>query len=52
MSDQDKITAILAAIQDDQNLIMLIRALVTNNLPIVSSMQLHAMMVVLGLPET
>lgn len=49
MSDQDKITAILNAIQNDQTLVILLRALIANNLPQVSTQQLDAIMYALGL---
>lgn len=52
MTQQDKINSILAAIQTDANIIILIRALVTNNLPIVSDAQLNAMLAALGLPNS
>lgn len=49
MSDQDKINAILTSIQDNGQLMILLRALITNNLPNVPSAQLDVIMHVLGL---
>lgn len=49
MTDQDKITAILNAIQNDTVLMSFMRLMVTNNLSNVSSDQLDAMMHALGL---
>lgn len=50
MSDQDRVTAIINAIQTDANLIILIRALITNNLPNALTQQLINAQTVLELP--
>lgn len=52
MSDQDMITAIINAIQTDSNLILLMRAVVTNNIGNVQTSQLQAMMTLLNLPTS
>lgn len=49
MTDQQKITAILQAIQTDSNLLKLLRLSVTNNLSNVPSAQLDIIMQALGL---
>lgn len=51
MSDQDRITAILQAVQDDAKLIALLRISVNNNLPNVPSAQLRLIMSLLGIPD-
>lgn len=51
MSDADKIAAIVAAMALDQNnVVILMRQLITNNLPNVTTLQLNNIMTVLGLP--
>lgn len=52
MSQQDMLTAIINAIQTDANLIILLRASVTLNIPNVSVQQLQAIMTLLNLPTT
>lgn len=49
MSDADKITAILNAIQADAQLMLLLRTMIANNIGNVPSANLDAMMHVLGL---
>lgn len=49
MSDADKITAILNAIQTDVNLMLLLRIMIANNIGNVPSANLDAMMHALGL---
>lgn len=51
MSDADKVTAIVAAIQTDATLVALLRLMVTNNLPNVPSAQLDAIMANLGISQ-
>ncbi len=51
MTDQDKIAAIIQAIQDDQNLLKVIRASATMNIPHVTSETLEMLMQLLNLPE-
>lgn len=52
MSDADKITAILTAIQTDSQLMLLLRTMIANNIVNVPSANLDAMMIVLGLTQT
>lgn len=52
MSNQDMITAILNAIQTDENVIILVRALITGNIPNVPTATLQAAMQALGLTTT
>lgn len=51
MSDQDKITAILDAIQSDANLFALLRLMIARNIVNVPSIQLDAMMQALGISQ-
>lgn len=52
MTDMQKIQAILAAIQTDSQLMLLLRTMITNNIVNVPSANLDAMMIVLGLTQT
>lgn len=52
MTDQDKVIAILSAIQTDQNVIILLRALLTNNIPNMTPIQLENVMIILNIPES
>lgn len=52
MSDADKITAIINAIQTDTTLLVLLRLLITNNIGNAPSPQLEAVMQALQLPES
>lgn len=52
MSNQDMINAILASIQTDANLFLLLRTMITNNIVIVPTAQLQAMCAVLGIPTS
>lgn len=49
MSDQDKINAIVDAIQADPNLLILLRMMITNNIGNAPSAQLTAMCQALGI---
>lgn len=49
MSDSDKITAILTAIQIDENLMILLRLMINTNIGNASSAQLDSMVQALGL---
>lgn len=49
MSDADKVTAILNSIQADATLLVLLRALISKNVPNVPSAQLDAICMVLGI---
>lgn len=49
MSDQDKITAILASIQTDANLLILMKLIVANNIGNASTTQLNMICQVLGI---
>lgn len=49
MSDQDKVTAILTAIQDNNQLMLLLRTMITNNINNVPSANLTAMCYLLGI---
>jgi len=49
MTNQQMIAAITSSIQTDANIIILIRALITNNLTVVSTLQLQAMCAALGI---
>lgn len=49
MTDQDKIAAILASIQDDSQLLLLLRTMVATNIINVPSTSLDAMLHALGL---
>lgn len=49
MTDQDKIAAILLAIQNDVNLLKLLRISVTNNITDIPSIQLDVIMNALGI---
>lgn len=49
MSDQDRVTAIINAIQTDETLLSVLRILVSNNLPNTSSDQLQALCLALGI---
>lgn len=51
MSDSDKITAILNAIQTDENLMVLLRLMINTNIGNASSAQLDGMMLALGLNQ-
>lgn len=51
MSDSDKITAILTAIQTDATLLRLLRIMIANNIVNVPSAQLDSMMLALGLTQ-
>lgn len=51
MTDQQKMTLILNAIQTDINVIILLRLLITNNLPNMTSIQLENVMQALQIPE-
>lgn len=50
MSNQDMITAILSSIQTEGNLELLLRAMIANNLPNVSTIQLQNLCAALGIP--
>lgn len=52
MTDQDKITAILNAIQDNNQLMLLLRTMISNNIVNVPSANLNAMCYVLGISIT
>lgn len=52
MSNDAMIAAILAAIQTDANLLILLRALVNHNVPLVSTAQLQGMCNALGISTT
>lgn len=52
MSDQDKIAAIINYISSDENLLVLMRLLISNNLPNIPSPQLEMIMQTLQLPES
>lgn len=52
MNNQDMINAILASIQADAQLIILLRALITNNIINVPTTTLQGMMQVLNLPTS
>jgi len=49
MSDQDMINAILASIQTDANLILLMRYLMTETVPVQATGELQAMCAALGI---
>lgn len=49
MSDQDRINAIVAAIANDSNLLIVLRALISNNLANAPTAQLQNIMNLLGL---
>lgn len=52
MTDQEKITAIIQAIQIDNNIILILRQGITNQLSNMQSQQLQMIMTVLGLPTS
>lgn len=52
MSNQDMINAILASIQTESNLILLLQAMIANNIGNVSTQQLQAMCALLGIPTS
>lgn len=52
MTDQDRINSILAAIQADAQLMLLLRTMITNNIVNVPTSNLIAMQMVLGLPTS
>lgn len=52
MTDQDRITAIIQAIQTDANIILILRQGITNQLPNMQSQQLQMIMTLLGLPNS
>lgn len=52
MTDQDKITAILNAIQDNNQLMLLLKTMIANNIVNVPSANLTAMCYILGIPVT
>lgn len=49
MTRDDKISTIVAAIQDDSTLVLLLRIAVTNNLQTIEDARLDALMAQLGL---
>lgn len=51
MSDQDKIAAILSAIQDPSKLMLLMRAIIANNIGNVSTEQLTNLCNLLGIAQ-
>lgn len=52
MTDQQKIAAIIAAIQTDANVILLIRAMISVKLPTMDSTQIQNICTVLGIVTT
>lgn len=50
MTDQQKAVAIIAAIQSDAQLIILMRAILTNNIPLLTSDKLELLRQVLQIP--
>lgn len=51
MTDQDKINAILTAIQSDANLMILLRVMLTASISVSLTSQLDEMMLALGLNQ-
>lgn len=49
MTNQQMITAIVSSIQTDANVLLVMRAIITNNVPNVSTAQLQAICAVLGI---
>lgn len=52
MTDQDRINAIITAIQTDANIILLLRQGITNQLPNMQSPQLHMICVLFGINDS
>lgn len=52
MSNQDMITAILTSIQTESNLVILLQAMIANNIGNVPPAQLQAMCAALGIPTS
>lgn len=49
MTDQERVIAIIQAIQDQNTLLLVLKALITNNLPNASSEQLTNICTLLGI---
>lgn len=49
MNDQDMMTAIIASIQTQSNLLLLLQAMIANNVPIQTTTKLQMMCAILGI---